>query len=76
VQVRIGWGYGCTNNKCYGQADRSVVWITAMEDADIFIDFNNIGKDYKLVQIKALESIKIRNDANHDMSGAAIFATK
>lgn len=27
-QVLIGWGYGCTNNNCFWQEERSVVWVT------------------------------------------------
>jgi hypothetical protein len=77
-QVLIGWGYGCTNNDCEGVAPRSVVWISAMEDADVYVDYNNTGKDQQKFSIKKLEGIKIADvkDRRNDMSGALIFATK
>lgn len=31
-QVLIGWGFGCTDNFCDGQVDRSVVWVTPVEE--------------------------------------------
>jgi hypothetical protein len=77
-QVLVGWGYGCKNNNCPDGADvRSVVWVTPVEDADVYIDYKNIGKDFEIVSVKKLESIKIRDstDPNEDMSGAYIFAT-
>ena len=64
---QIGWGYGCTNNKCYGQEDRSVVWMTAVENADVFVDYNNIGRDYVTYQVNALQSVKITDTGDQDM---------
>lgn len=75
-QVFIGWGYGCTDNNCYGQKDRSVVWVTPTADADIYVDYNNTGANYTIFPRKALSSTKFTDTADTDMSGATIFATK
>lgn len=75
-QVLIGWGYGCTGNKCYGQTDRSVVWACPVEDADIYVDFGNTGVPDGKVTLKALQGIRIGDPRDDDMSGAIIFATE
>ena len=73
-QVLIGWGYGCTDKKCYGQKDRSVVWVSPSEDADIYIDLSNSGKPDAGVSLRALQSIKVTDPYDDDMSGALIYA--
>jgi hypothetical protein len=77
-QVLVGWGYACTNNNCpRNQRDRSVVWLSPIETADIYIDYQNIGKDYDVRRnIKQYQGIKITDSKDSDMSGAVIFATK
>jgi hypothetical protein len=77
-QVLIGWGYGCTNNNCEGITPRSVVWISALEDADVYVDYANTGLNQQKFSIKSLEGLKIADlkDPSNDMSGALIFATK
>jgi hypothetical protein len=53
------------------------VWITPLEDADIYIDYNNTGSNYEVRNsTKALASVRIWDKVDHDMSGAVIFATK
>lgn len=67
-QVLVGWGYGCTNNNCYGQKDRSVVWVSPIHDADVYVDYQNKGAGQQKLPMKALESYKFVDDGDHDMS--------
>jgi hypothetical protein len=46
-----------------------------LEDADIYIDYQNTGVNLRKVLVQALTSYKIV-DTDQDMSGATIFATK
>jgi uncharacterized repeat protein (TIGR01451 family) len=81
-QVLIGWGFGCTGNSCGTESfnngeTRSVVWVTPVEQADIYVDYNNDGtvdKTYPAVDF--LQSQIVHDDGDKDMSGAIIFATK
>jgi uncharacterized repeat protein (TIGR01451 family) len=81
-QVLIGWGFGCTGNSCGTESfnngeTRSVVWVTPVEQADIYVDYNNDGtvdKMYKAVDF--LQSQIVHDEGDKDMSGAIIFATK
>lgn len=75
-QVLIGLGFGCTDNRCDSRGVRSVVWITSVENADLFIDFNNDGTVDEMRSIKALASNMIWDPRDRDMSGAFIFATR
>jgi uncharacterized repeat protein (TIGR01451 family) len=75
-QVLVGWGYGCTLNDCQGQTERSVVWVSVVEDADLYIDYKNAGTGYSKLPMKKLQSARIRDKSDTDMSGAIIFATK
>ena len=75
-QVLVGWGYGCTKNDCQGQTERSVVWISPVNDADIYIDYKNSGTNYTKLPMKKWQSAKIRDKSDTDMSGALIFATQ
>jgi uncharacterized repeat protein (TIGR01451 family) len=81
-QVLIGWGFGCTGNSCgtesfnNGEA-RSVVWVTPVEQADIYVDYNNDGTvDETFQAVDFLQSKIIHDEGDKDMSGAIIFATK
>ena len=67
-----------TNNNCYGQEERSVVWITPVQNADIYVDYNNTGNpaDYKMFPTPQLTSRKFADKSDSDMSGAVIFATQ
>jgi uncharacterized repeat protein (TIGR01451 family) len=81
-QVLIGWGFGCTGNSCGTETfnngeTRSVVWVTPVEEADIYVDYNNDGTVDKTFQVVGfLQSQIIHDDGDKDMSGAIIFATK
>jgi hypothetical protein len=75
--VLIGWGYGCTGGDCGSHgASRSVVWITPVEDADIYVDYDNDGIPDKVVtDAKRLSSNLFADSSDDDMTGAIIFAT-
>jgi hypothetical protein len=53
--------------RCYGQEDRSVIWLTAVKDADVFVDYKNIGLGYTNHQVKALQCIKLKDSGDNDM---------
>ncbi|GKZ00159.1 hypothetical protein MPSEU_000969100 [Mayamaea pseudoterrestris] len=74
-QVLIGLGFGCTNNACDYRGVRSVVWVTSVADADLYIDYDNDGTVDEKRSIKALTSNLVYNSKTRDMSGAFIFAT-
>lgn len=74
-QVLVGWGYGCTSNDCQGKTERSAVWVSPMEDANFYVDYENAGSGYDILPVKKFQSIMIRDTTDHDMSGAIIFAT-
>jgi uncharacterized repeat protein (TIGR01451 family) len=81
-QVLIGWGFGCTSNTCLEETfnknlTRSVVWVTPVEKADIYVDYNNDGIiDDTYLDVGFLQSQIIDDTSDQDMSGAIIFATK
>jgi hypothetical protein len=45
-----------------------------MEDADLYVDYKNSGNTTKM-SVKRLQSVKITDPIDKDMSGAMIFAT-
>ncbi|MEM8550891.1 MAG: SdrD B-like domain-containing protein, partial [Pseudomonadota bacterium] len=53
--------------------DRSTVWVTPTEDAEIFVDYGDGNGAQSLGNVGALSSIRV-NDTDNDMSGAQIFA--
>lgn len=79
-QVLIGWGYGCTDNDCQRSTDisttsRSVVFVTPVKDAKIYVDYDNDGVvDYTTPTVKSLQSRRFKDDSDHDMTGAMIYA--
>jgi uncharacterized repeat protein (TIGR01451 family) len=81
-QVLIGWGFGCTGNSCGVESfnngeTRSVVWVTPVEKADIYVDYNNDGTVDRTYQaVNFLQSQIVHDEGDKDMSGAIIFATK
>lgn len=76
AQVLIGLGYGCTDNACDSDGVRSVVWVTTVDDADLFIDYDNDGTIDERRSVLELSSNLIADPTDDDMSGAFIFATK
>ena len=75
-QVLIGLGYGCTGNVCDDAGVRSVVWVTSVADADLYIDFDNDGTVDETRSIKALEAVLVFDANDTDMSGAYLFASE
>jgi uncharacterized repeat protein (TIGR01451 family) len=80
-QVLIGLGFGCTDNDCKEESyndkeTRSVVWVSPVEDADIYVDYQNDGEVDSKFEVNYLNSQVIHDDNDQDMSGAVIFATK
>jgi hypothetical protein len=80
-QVLIGLGFGCTDNKCLkerynNRLTRSVVWVSPIEDADIYVDYQNDGIVDDTYQMDYLNSQVIHDSADKDMSGAVIFAAR
>jgi len=71
----VGLGYGCTGNSCDSTGERSVVWVTPVEAADIYVDFDNDGEVDATYTVGALEG-KVLTDDDEDMSGAIIWATQ
>jgi hypothetical protein len=47
-----------------------------MEDAEIYIDYANTGKDLVTRSVKYLESIIITDTTDKDMSGASVWAVQ
>jgi uncharacterized repeat protein (TIGR01451 family) len=47
-----------------------------IQDADIYIDFQNKGLNFTNYTVKALASIRVSDPIDKDMSGASIFAVK
>jgi uncharacterized repeat protein (TIGR01451 family) len=79
-QVLIGLGFGCTNNQCLKEKynkrlTRSVVWVAPIEDATIYVDYQNDGIVDDIIEVDYLNSKVIHDLADKDMSGAVIFAT-
>jgi len=75
-EVLIGLGHGCTGNSCADDhGERSIVWVTAVADADIYIDYNNDGEVDETIELDELDGLELTDD-DEDMSGAVIWATK
>jgi uncharacterized repeat protein (TIGR01451 family) len=73
----VGLGYGCTGNVCpSGSIERSVVWVTPVEDAWVQVDYNNDGVIDNSTFCKALSSTIFRDPRDKDLSGARFFGTK
>lgn len=76
----IGWGYGCTQNECdyfFNGNARSVVWVSPISDATIYVDYENDGDIDGAYDVDDLNSEMISNpNGSNDMSGAVIWATE
>ena len=73
-QALIGWGYGNTNNDS-GINSRSVVWVTATEDATVSVDFDGDGTVDDTFDVDELEALRLIDPNDQDMTGALVFAT-
>ncbi|MEL7302617.1 MAG: hypothetical protein AAGJ53_02865, partial [Pseudomonadota bacterium] len=76
-QVIVGLGFGNTDQIDGGNSgdSRSVVWVTPTEDATINVDFDGDGVVDQTQFVDGLDSIKIADPDDQDMTGAVIFAT-
>ncbi|MGK7882951.1 MAG: hypothetical protein AB4060_23045, partial [Crocosphaera sp.] len=83
-QALIGLGYGNFDTSIPpapgapnpSRDNFSIVWATPVADADIFVDLDGDGiVDQTFDNVGALESIKITDPIDKDMTGAIIFAT-
>jgi uncharacterized repeat protein (TIGR01451 family) len=69
----VGWGAGTTDN-LVGGSSRSVVWVTPTINTDIHVDRNNDGIiDQTFANVNPLQSIKITDPTDNNMTGAVIF---
>jgi uncharacterized repeat protein (TIGR01451 family) len=69
----VGWGAGTTDNLVSGPS-RSVVWVTPTINTDIHVDRNNDGiVDQTFANVNPLQSIKITDPTDNNMTGAVIF---
>jgi uncharacterized repeat protein (TIGR01451 family) len=80
-QVLVGWGFGCTDNNCLQEdyndkLTRSVVWVTPVEHATFYVDYNNNGTIDDTYDVDYLVSKIIHDATDKDMSGAVIYASK
>ncbi|MBP7000037.1 hypothetical protein, partial [Amaricoccus sp.] len=78
-QALVGLGYGNTSNNPLGSSF-SVVWVTATQNATLFIDFDGNGLPDRTIAVTALQGVKIADNGagsenDNDMSGAMIWAT-
>ena len=76
-QVIIGLGYGCTYNQCSSSTNKimSTVWVAPVQDADIYVDYNNDGVVDATYTVGYLRSVVLKDTSDNDMTGALIFAT-
>lgn len=68
---------GCTKNNCNEKGrlnPRSVVFVTALEDATLYIDYDNDKKIDDEVPIKYLGSVRVIDSDDTDMTGAVMYA--
>ena len=75
-QATIAMGFGNTrqvdgNNSGH---DRNLVWVTATEDARILVDYDGDGSVDHSFDLDRLESRKVTDSGDNDMSGATIWA--
>jgi SdrD B-like domain len=79
-QALIGRGSGCTSPQCNKSTattstlPRSVVWVTPVNNTNVFVDFNGDGIFDSYKYVPALKSYRI-TDTDKDMTGAIIFSS-
>jgi uncharacterized repeat protein (TIGR01451 family) len=72
-QALVGWGYGNTNNDPNINS-RSVVWVTPTADATVSVDYDGDGIVDATFNLNRLESLRLTDPNDEDMTGALIFA--
>lgn len=75
-EVVIGWGFGCTNIDCGNHDIRSAVWVSPVQNCYLYVDLDNDGTADEGQWLKALDSVRLRDYGDHDMSGAKIWCQK
>ena len=76
-QILVGWGYGCTANVCStfnNLNPRSVVYVSPVEDATLYIDYDNDYTPDRTVSVTRLSSTRIVDMSDTDMTGATVYA--
>ena len=75
-QVSIALGYGNTSQINGGNSgdNRSTVWVTPTEDARIFVDYDGDGTADDSFDLDRLESVRVSDPTDNNMSGAIIWA--
>ncbi|MBP7243109.1 hypothetical protein, partial [Amaricoccus sp.] len=78
-QALVGLGYGNTPNSS-AVPSYSVVWVTATQNATLFVDFDGNGTADRTIAVNALQGVKIADNGagsenDQNMSGATIWAT-
>ena len=77
-QALVGLGRACTNvtgNACNGN-ETSVVWVTPVENAVVFVDYDGDGNFDRSFVVDRLDSLRLTDvfENDEDMSGATIAA--
>ncbi len=72
-QAQVGLGFGNTSNDP-NIASRSVVWVTAVDDAVITVDFEGDGSRVQTFEVDRLDSLRLIDSVDQNMSGAIITA--
>ena len=76
-QAIIGLGFGNTDQIDGNNSgdNRSLVWVTATEDdTTVFVDYDGDSTIDDTFELDRLESVKVVDDSDNNMSGAIIFA--
>lgn len=73
-QALVGWGYGCTENDCDSSGTRSVIWVTPVKDATIYIDLNGDKTANLQYDVNALGQKIVVDAGDDDMTGAVLWA--
>lgn len=73
-QALVGLGSGCVDSDCGGpdQSERSVVWVTPVENTVIFVDYNGDGTFDATFDVEALGSLRLTDPNSKNMTGAII----
>lgn len=79
TQALVGWGPGNYNDPPGpgngGDGFESRVYVTALEETTIYVDYNNDGAYDKTYHVDPLEEVFIVDTRDFDMTGAFLFTT-
>lgn len=71
----VGLGYGCTDNVCDATGERSLIWVTPVDDTIIFVDYDGNGFFDETFNVTAYSSLRLTNPNGVDMTGAIIASS-